>query len=169
MELMQYTIPALIVFATSFLITFFFLRNDEKRRSHELRLGINKQIIPIRLQAYERIILFLERISPENLLVRINKPGMSSSDLQSELLRTIRAEFEHNLSQQVYISSKAWEIVVSAKEHMVKQINTSSMEIKPDAPSMQLARTILESVMKDDIKSTFAAIEFLKKEVRQIF
>ncbi len=169
METLHYTIPALVVFATTAILTWFYFRNDEKRRNQEIILNNQKQIVPIRLQAYERLALLLERISPENLLVRVNQQGMTTAMFQSELLRSIRSEFDHNLSQQVYISNKAWETVLAAKEHTVKLVNTSSLEVNPNAPAMELSKMILASMMSEDVKSPHAAIEFLKKEMHTFF
>ncbi|MEA3446257.1 MAG: hypothetical protein U9R19_16180, partial [Bacteroidota bacterium] len=148
---------------------YWFYKNDEKRRQHELRRESRKIIVPIRLQAYERLTLLLERISPENLLLRSQQYGMSSHDLQKELLRNIRSEFDHNLSQQVYVSHKTWEKVVSAKENVVKLINTNMIELQEKATAMELSRNILESMVTNDIHSPRTAIDFLKKEAALYF
>ena len=167
MEFIQYTVPALLVFLSTFFVMWFFIKSEEKRRNHLLIIENKRITAPIRLQAYERLVLFLERISPESILVRVKRPGMTSQDLQKELLRTIRSEYEHNLSQQVYVSHDAWEVLVSAKENTIKLVNTSMFEIKPDMPAMELSKAILESMMVSNIHSARAAIEFIKKEAAQ--
>ena len=164
MEILQYTIPALIVFLTAFSFLWFFSKNDDKKRKHQLLVESRKITAPIRLQAYERLILFLERISPESILVRVKRQGMTNRDLQKELLKTIRLEYGHNLSQQLYISHDAWEVLVAAKENTIKLVNTSMIEIRPDSPAMELSKMILESMIKTDVHSPKAAIEFIKKE-----
>ncbi len=169
LEVIQYSIPALIVFATAFLLIYYFFKNDEKRRQHELYVENKKISLPVRLQAYERLILLLERLSPESLLIRVKRQGMTSGSLQKELLKTIRAEFEHNLSQQLYVSNDAWEVLVAAKENIVQLINTSMIEIPRDKPAMELSQMILESMLKTDIHSPHAAIKFLKKEAAILF
>jgi len=110
----------------------------------------------------------MERISPENLLIRVKRQGMTCGDLQHELLKTIRQEYEHNLSQQVYISHDAWEVIIAAKENIIKLINTSMIEIKPNTPAMELSRTILETMLKSDVHSPHAATQFLKKEAARL-
>jgi len=168
MEIIQYTIPALIVFITAFFMMWFFFRNDDKKRRHELIIENRKITAPIKLQAYERLVLFLERISPESMLVRVKRQGMTSQDLQKEVLRTIRSEYEHNLSQQIYIGHEAWEVLVAAKENTIKLVNTSMIQVPPNAPAMELSRVILESMMSSNVHSPKAAIEFIKKEVARL-
>ncbi len=80
------------------------IRNDQDKRRQEVTLQSTRIVTPIKLQAYERIILFLERISMESLLVRVSSPEITASQLQTSLLATVRSEFEHNLSQQIYMS-----------------------------------------------------------------
>lgn len=169
LELLKYTIPAVVVLITVFILVYWFYKNDEKRRQHELRLEARKIILPIRLQAYERLTLLLERIAPENLLIRVKRQGMGFRDLQKELLRSIRTEFDHNLSQQVYVSDKAWEVVVTAKENVVKLINSSIINLDKDATAMDYSKAILESMVIGDIHSPKKALEFLRKEAGLYF
>ncbi len=169
LEILKYTIPALVVFATAYFIIKSFIENEQKKKLLDLRSGDQKLIMPIRLQAYERLTLFLERISAESIIMRVQKPEMLSKQLQAEILSTIRAEFEHNLSQQIYISSNAWEVIKSAKENMIKLINTAGDKIKPDAPALELSRAILEMVVEAEKSPTTIAVEFLKKEIKQFY
>jgi hypothetical protein len=128
-----------------------------------------KIILPIRLQAYERIILFLERISPNNLIMRLNKPEMSSIQLQSALVKVIREEFEYNLSQQLYISFKAWELVKNAKEETIKLINIASGKIPDTASSGELVKIILDLSLEKEKLPVNVAIDEIKKEIQKIF
>jgi hypothetical protein len=145
------------------------IKNDQKRRDFEIMVKNKNVITPIQLQAYERLTLFLERISPDALVMRLNKENMTSQQLQNEILKTIRAEFDHNLSQQVYISSKAWEMIKHAKERTIKLINTTATAVKPDTPAIHLSKAVLEKVAEQDEIATRTAIEYLKKEVRNYF
>jgi len=145
-----------------------YFNNEEKRRRNEQIISNHKIVTPIRLQAYERVILLLERIGPESLLIRVKKQGMSSQELQTAMLKQIRAEFEHNLSQQIYMSQEAWDIVVNSKENMVKLINTSALEVNPASPSMELGKLILEYLVGGK-SPTKPGIDFIKKEVSEYF
>jgi hypothetical protein len=86
----------------------------------DIRSKSSKTVTPIRLQAYERVALFLERINPNSLVMRMHKPGMSARQLQSDLLQIVRAEFEHNMAQQIYMSPAAWKAIRAAKEETIK-------------------------------------------------
>jgi len=169
LEILKYTIPAIVVFLTAFFLIQMFLRNEEKRRKFELSMNYKESILPLRLQAYERLVLFLERISPDSLVMRISRTDLTVYQLQNELLNTIRSEFEHNLAQQTYISSSAWEMVKAAKNSMVKLVNESAVDFKADAKGMNLSKSILENAMQLKNSPVYAALEFLKKEVRELF
>ncbi len=169
LEVSKYVIPAAIVFFTVWVIIYKYFTNIEKMRKVDMMIENRKIIVPLRLQAYERIILFMERISPESLVMRVNQSNMNARQLQTELLSSIRAEFEHNLSQQLYISPEGWEMVRNARAITIQLINTASDQIKPDAPSINLSAKILDMIMEADKAPTGAAIEFLKKEVQSLF
>ncbi|MFZ5939648.1 MAG: hypothetical protein ACOYXB_03655 [Bacteroidota bacterium] len=168
-EILKYTIPALIVFLTTWVLLRNWRKSADQARKHEFNMHMNDEILPVRLQAYERIILFLERISPDSILLRINRPEYSSRQLQAELLSTIRQEFEHNLAQQVYISTEAWEAVKTARNQTVKMINDAAEELKPQATGTTLSKLILEKVMELKNPPTQAAIDILKREVSALF
>jgi hypothetical protein len=126
-------------------------------------------IVPLRFQAYERITLFLERISIESLLMRLNQPGMNSRQLHTEILTTIRNEYEHNLSQQVYMSAKAWEMVKNARAQMIKIINSAAEKTDPSLPALELNKKILENIGDYSKSPTQVAIDFLKTEIQGLF
>lgn len=169
LEVLKYTVPSFIVFITAYFILNKFIDNETKKREFENALKNHELITPVRLQAYERLALFLERISPEFLIMRINQPGMTAKQLQTELLSVIRSEFEHNLSQQIYVSQKAWDIVKNCRGNLVKIINSSSDVVSPDSPSINLSKTILEKIMDLEISPVEEALNFLKKEIQENF
>jgi hypothetical protein len=129
----------------------------------------NKLLLTLRLQAYERTVLLLERITPGNLVLRIQSPDMNAIQLQAALIRAIREEFEYNLSQQLYISVFAWELVKNAKEETIKLINLAAGKVPENAPSAEVIRILLEMVLEKDKLPVQLAIEQLKKEVQQYF
>ena len=164
-EILLITIPALLVLITAWLMIRGLLKNDQNKRREEMVLQNSRTVTPIKLQAYERIVLFLERISLESLLVRVSTNGMNASRLHSALLTTIRSEFEHNLSQQIYMSPQAWEVVRNARSNMIKIINSSFEKLPETASGMELSKHLLEAVMEMDKEPTRAAIEYIKGEV----
>lgn len=163
-EILKYILPSVVVFGTAYYILNLMLQKEERREKLEILLKNQKLITPIRLQAYERVVLFLERISPELLITRTNTPNMTSKQLQMAMLHTIRNEFQHNLSQQIYISTEAWEAVVNAKESIVQLINVAGNNAKKDASAVELSKTILNMVMKVDESPIRKSINFIKEE-----
>jgi len=164
-DILKITIPATIVLLTAWLLLRNMIRDDQDKRRQEIILQGTRTITPLKLQAYERIVLFLERISMESLLVRVNTPEMSASQLHTALLTTIRGEFEHNLSQQIYMSPQAWEVVKNARSNIIKTINSEAEKMPPAATGIDLSRQLLNRVMEFDKEPTRVAIDFIKNEV----
>ncbi|MHB8261574.1 MAG: DUF7935 family protein [Bacteroidia bacterium] len=169
LEILKILIPAAAVFAATYFIVKTFLTNEQKRRDYELRKSQMNATTPIRLQAYERIIIFLERIEPNNLVLRINKVGINVSTLHAELVKTIKTEYEHNISQQIYVSANAWHLVKAAKEETIKLINISVTKVSENAKGQELSQVILHIASSVEKTPTQIAIEFLKTEVARHF
>ncbi|MGB4292389.1 MAG: hypothetical protein WBJ37_05840 [Bacteroidales bacterium] len=167
-DILLVTIPSLIVFFTAYFLLKNLIRNDQDKRKQEIILQSNRTITPIRLQAYERLVLFLERISLESLIIRVHSPGMTAAQLQANLLTTIRSEFEHNLSQQIYVSPQAWEVVKNARSNIVKLINTEFEKLPENATGIDFSRRLLEKVMELEKEPTKAAVEFVKSEAARL-
>jgi hypothetical protein len=169
LEILKYVLPALVVFATTVYMVKKYFDGEERKRQQQIFLNNQNMITPLRLQAYERTILFLERISPENLIMRVNKPGYTCQQLQAELMHAIRSEFEHNLSQQIYITTGAWEMLKIARGRTIQMINSTAEKFPKEAPSLNLSKAILESMVDQEKTPTADAIAFIKKEISQLF
>jgi hypothetical protein len=168
-DLLKIIIPALIVFFTAFFILKSYLENEFKKKLLDGKIGTQNTILPLRLQAYERLTLFLERISPNNMIMRVHQTGMTARELQSILLADIRAEFEHNLSQQLYVSQNTWNIVRSVKEETVSLINNATAGLPSSATGMDLSKIIIEHVLKQEKNPYQLALTLVKNEVQQLF
>jgi hypothetical protein len=162
------TIPSLLVFLTAWILMRNMIRNSENKRRQELIMQNSRTVMPIRLQAYERIVLFLERTSLESLLIRVNTPGMSAADLHSAILNTIRSEYEHNLSQQIYMSQQAWEVVKNARSNTLKLINSEYEKSPNTATGLEYSKQLLERLMELDKEPTKTAIDYIKNEVSML-
>jgi hypothetical protein len=162
------TIPSLLVFLTAWILMRNMIRNSENKRRQELIMQNSRTVMPIRLQAYERIVLFLERTSLESLLIRVNTPGMSAADLHSAILNTIRSEYEHNLSQQIYMSQQAWEVVKNARSNTLKLINSEYEKSPNTATGLEYSKQLLERLMELDKEPTKTAIDYIKNEVAML-
>ncbi len=171
MEFTLYIIGTLLVAVIVFLTAFFsmrmFIRNDERKRLLELKEHNKSVIAPVRLQAYERMAMFLERMEPNQLILRLNDGSSTNSDLRMLLIASIRAEFEHNLSQQIYLSTDVWNRICNAKEETIRIINISSGKLAQDAPGIELVTAILEQTAGQS--PITPAMEALKEEIRLIF
>lgn len=165
LHIIAYTIPGIIVFITAFYSIKLFMKNDQDKRNAEIREKTVSVSIPIKLQAYERLVLFLERVNPESLLIRTQSAEMSAGQLHHDILVTIRAEFEHNLSQQIYISSQSWLAVKRAKEVLIKIINEEAAKIAVNAPASALSEGILIRIIQMKDNPIQIAIDTLKSEV----
>lgn len=169
-DILKYILPSLITFLTAYVILKLFLSGERDRKELETRASHYKDSLPIRLGAYERLTILLERISPTNLLQRVNKPGMTALDLQKALISNIRLEFEHNLSQQIYVSGETWIMIVQVKEELVGIINKVAGEVSKEASGKDLSRAILEYFINNDrVMPTQKALDTLKAEVKKIY
>jgi hypothetical protein len=170
LEMLKYVIPAFVVFLTAFVMVKLYLDKDYDRRQFEMRVQNQKESLPIRLQAYERLALFLERISPNNIIQRVRKPNMTAKELHIALVQTIRMEFEHNLSQQIYVTPETWSMICFTKDEVIKIINLTSAALPPEASSMHLSKSILEYFIEnEEPMPTQKAMDLIKLEVRKIY
>lgn len=164
-EILKITIPGLLVMLTAWLVLRNLIRNDQEKRRQEIILQTSKTVTPIKLQAYERIVLFLERISLESMIIRVSNPEMTATQLHTVLLNTIRSEFEHNLSQQIYMSPQAWEVVKNARSNMIKIINSEAEKMPANSTGLAFSRQLLQNVMNMEKEPTRVAIDYIKGEI----
>ena len=168
-ELVKYTVPSLVVLATAYYLLKMFLEKEAEKSQMQMRLDTQKISLPVRMQAYERLVLLLERIEPAGLLIRTSIPGMTASDLHMALIQSIRSEFDHNLSQQLYVSTKVWDMVRNAREETIKRINTAAMQLTPETGGADLASLILINDMDTEHSAVRGALDLLKEEARSYF
>jgi len=173
-EVIKYVLPVVVVLAGMYFMLRAFFNREERMRNYELRKEdlqeSRKIVLPLRLQAHERLVLFLERIHPNSILHRARQQGMSANDLQLALIRSIREEYEFNLSQQLYVSKESWIITTTVKDEMLKLINLIGAKMPEDASSMDLSKAILDYFINSDKDvPTDTAIAFIKEDVKQLF
>ncbi|MDR2383141.1 MAG: hypothetical protein LBD76_04560 [Prevotellaceae bacterium] len=144
------------------------LTSDERRRNIELLKSAKSITVPMRLQAYERLILFLERISPDTLLLKVKSQSRTNADLHLAILQQIRSEYEHNISQQLYVSDEIWACVKETKEQIVMLVNDISKNVDSDGSSIQLAKLIFDKLVENGESPVAATIRKLKAEARKI-
>ncbi len=148
-----------------------YFENQQKQQLLQMKLDERREtlkvVTPIRLQAYERLALFLERISPNSLVLRCYQPGMDLKLLQGVMTKNIRDEWEHNLSQQVYVSEELWTHVREAKDEMVNLVNSAAVGLADTTDPTRLAASIFASAA--DRMPTNDALSALHNELKELF
>mgnify|MGYP001354373406 CR=1 FL=1 len=162
-------IPASVVLYAAYLMVKSFTQKEIELKKLEVRSRGIETILPARLQAYERITLFLERISPQNLLLRLTDSAYTAREFQKILLDEIRNEYNHNVSQQVYMSEEVWSMVKNSKEDLTVMINEAASQMSDDSKSIDLSKKIFEIVMEKKVDPIGHALSELKREIQQIF
>ena len=162
-------LPASLVLYAAYLMVRSQIQKEVDLKRMEVRGAGIQAVLPVRLQAYERMTLFLERISPQNLLVRLNDSSIPARDFHQLLLQEIRNEFNHNVSQQVYMSHEVWEMIRNAKEDLILTINEAAGEVPADGASIELSKKVFEKVMNKPVDLISHAIVELKKEIQRSF
>jgi hypothetical protein len=160
--------PLLIVFIFIYYMLKAFFDQFEKQRKQELLNRISTETVPLRLQAYERLTLFLERIKPESIVIRVAQPGMTTRDLQRALTEAVREEFEHNLSQQIYISPEAWAMVVTARQSIIQLITNTAGQNKSEELYVEYATDLLNEFASVSDDPVTLALGFLQREAREL-
>ena len=160
-------IPASLVLYAAYLLVRSFLAKEIELKSLNRSRSI-ETVLPLRLQAYERMCLFLERISPQNLLIRLNPGAIPAREFHQVLLSEIRNEYNHNVSQQIFMSENSWELVRNAKEDLVVTINEAASEVGQEATSLDLSKKIFEKIINKPDSIAHALVE-IKREIQQTF
>lgn len=168
-ELIKILVPSSVVLYAAYLLVRTFIHKELELRKLEVRSRAIETVLPNRLQAYERMVLFLERMSPQNLLVRLSSSGMPAREFHQLLLSEIRNEYNHNVSQQVYISQEVWELIKNAKEDLIVSINDAASEMNLESTSLDLSKKIFEKSINKQVDPLGHALIELKKEIQQTF
>jgi threonine/homoserine/homoserine lactone efflux protein len=144
------------------------IRKPGRQKSNEETDSGNSPVLPLQLQAYERLVLLVERINPQNLITRVFQPNFMVVDMQIALVQTIKAEYEHNISQQIYVSTAAWEAVRTLKEQSIILINQIASQLPQDAPAMELNKQVLETFLQTGESPATLAARILNAEAKKI-
>jgi hypothetical protein len=165
-DLLKIILPAALVIYAMYLTVMSFLKKDRDRMLVELKTQNTQTVLPIRLQAGERLCLLLERITPNNLIRRVNQPSFSARELHGQLLSEVREEFNHNLSQQIYFSDETWESVKRAVENVVTLVNTGLQDLNDEARGIDLAKRIFQLSLDQKYDPIQIALKNVKSEIR---
>jgi len=155
------------------LAIYYLLKNDIQRFFNLKTLELNKenraQFLPLRLQAHERLIIFTDRINPANLLVRLHQQGIGIGALQAAILNDIRSEYQHNITQQLYIDSTTWNVVKRLKDDTIAMINNAVQSLSVDASGIELSKAILQHMAGISENPYDLTVELIKKDIQKLF
>jgi len=164
---LDFILPAVLVMLIAVYMLNKVLNHDHTRRVFEYKKSVAKEMVSLRMQAYERLALFLERMQPANLLLRVQQPNMKSITLHAGLIQTIRSEYDHNMSQQVYVSDEVWELINQAKDQLIGVINEQVISVSPHSDATELGKLIIEASLEEHKWLIDDALSLLKEELRK--
>ncbi len=165
-EGLKYALPAAVTGYTTYYFLNRFYRYEEKKQLLKAKADLKKHALPVRLQAYERLALFLERISPAKLLQHIKPDNEDKQQFEMSLVFQIQSEFEHNLSQQIYVSDKCWDMIVTSKNAMLMFIKQTSEDASVQTAS-DLQNMLLERSANDELP-TKIGLAYIRNEVTEL-
>jgi hypothetical protein len=166
LEIAKIILPA---FAVLLLALFFFDRmTDQKKTKYKTLQDVEKEkvILPLRIKAYERLIVMMERFRPQGLVMRSNTGQMTAGQLQLEIMRNVREEFEHNISLQMYVSERVWKAVGIAKENTLEMVKVASTKVQPNSTAMLLSQEIFVLEEKVGNPAIDIALKALNLEIK---
>lgn len=168
LEILKYTIPSVVVFIACYFVLKQYLNSQYQMKALEVRSKYSKDAIPLKLQAYERLLLFCERISIPNLIMRLKTSNMSSGALKNAMMISIQKEYEHNMAQQLYASQKLWQIITLAKNDMLSIVNNKGSEINPQENANLLSDALFSHMNNLQTNPLDVAIKAIKEEAKII-
>ncbi len=168
LEILKYILPSLVVLWTTDRVLRWQFHKTQELQQQQIRQEQLKHLLPVRLQAAERLALFLERISPEAMVHRLSEAGMNAQTLQLTLLTSIRAEYEHNMAQQIYLHADTWEAIRSAKEDVTAVVNQAAQGLGPEATAMDYSRRLFELLRGRAVYPTANALIQLRRETDRL-
>ena len=169
LDILKYTISGLGVVWIAFYLLKPYLDRSEQISMLEFKKTITSQTLPLRLQAYERLVLFIERMNPANMLIRLNGPAYSAIELHSLIVEDIRNEYQHNITQQIYVISRAWAIVKHIKEDTLSAVNNAVKTLPETATGLDLSKTILGYLGRMEENPYDMGSNMLRKDIEELF
>ena len=164
LEVLKYTLPALIVRTTVYYMVKTYLQHRWNEQMQLQRMSLRKESIPMKIQALERLSLFCERIQPSQVVSRVRNQEMNAKSLGRAMLIAVQKEFEHNVTQQIYVSDPLWEIIYIAKNEVLNLITECMDELPDDTPGGQLASMVIQKESSWELNPTRQALHAIRKE-----
>ncbi|MFD2144881.1 DUF7935 family protein [Mucilaginibacter antarcticus] len=169
LDILKYTIAGLGVVWIAFYLLKPYLDRNENLQLIELKKTISAQTLPLKLQAYERVVLFIERMNPTNLLVRLTNPDYSAAELYMLVVAELRNEYQHNVTQQIYVSAGTWAIVKRLKDETLAVINSVVKILPENATGLELSKAVLTHISQIENNPYDAGLALIRKELEELF
>jgi hypothetical protein len=169
LDILKYSVAGIGIVYIAFYLFKPYLDKSTGIQLLEFKKSVNSQTLPLRLQAYERLVLFTERINPANLLIRLNGNGYSAAELHSLIIAEIRNEYQHNVTQQIYVSTRAWDVIKRIKTDTLSLINNAVMGLPEDATGLDLGKTILTHLSKLENDPYDMATVMIRTDLEDLF
>ncbi|MCJ8208792.1 hypothetical protein MUY27_03670 [Mucilaginibacter sp. RS28] len=169
LDIIKFTIAGTGVVWVAFYLLKPYLERNERIQLLEMKKATSAQTLPLRLQAYERIILFIERINPASMLVRINAPSFSRDELLNLILTEIRTEYQHNITQQIYVSNEAWAVVKQIKDDTLALVTNVLKSIPEEASGLDASKLMLAHISQLEDNPYDMAVALIKRDLEKLF
>ena len=169
LDILKYTVAGIGVVYIAFYLFKPYLDKTSNLQVLEFKKAMTTQTLPLRLQAYERLVLFTDRINPSNLLIRLNGNSYSASELHSIILNEVRTEYQHNVTQQIYVSPQAWAVIRRVKDDTLNLITNAVNGLPENATGLDLGKVVLTHLSKLEDNPYDIAIDMIRKDLEHLF
>lgn len=169
LEIVKFTLAGIGTIYVAFYLIKPYLDKAEKIQLVELKKSIANQTLPLRFQAYERLILFIERINPANMMLRLHGTSYSAHDLHSLVVTEIREEFQHNVTQQLYVTERSWNVVKRVKDDTMSVVLNAVKALPENASGLDLSKTVLAHLAKLQDNPYDIATQMLRSDLEELF
>ena len=169
LDIIKYTIAGMGIVWIAFYMIKPYLDRDEKIQLLEFKKAVSNQTLPLRLQAYERLVLYIERVNPANLLIRLNGPAYNAQELHSLIAEEVRSEYQHNITQQIYVSARAWSVVRRVREDTMGIVNNAVKSLPENATGLELSKTILLQLSQLEDNPYEIGASLLRNDLQDLF
>ncbi|QXV65520.1 hypothetical protein INP83_21070 [Mucilaginibacter sp. 21P] len=168
-DILKYTLAGIGVVYIAFYLLKPYLDKSQNLQALKIRKAISNQTLPLRLQAYERLVLFIDRVDPANMLVRLNGNGYSAVELYNIILNEVRTEYQHNVTQQIYVSTQAWGTVRRIKDDTINLVTNATQSLPAGATGLDLGKAVLNHLSKLESSPYELATAIVRKDMDNIF
>lgn len=168
LDILKFSLAGIIVLVVSYFLFKNQFNHYYNLKELEYKKALLKDLLPLKLQAYERMTLFVERINPSNLLLRLHVSGMSAKEMQHHVLREVRAEYDHNLTQQLYLGNDTWAIIKRVKDDTITIINSAIKVLPENASAIDLSKVVFNRLESIEENPYELALMVIKKDIQDM-